>query len=478
MKGINYKVVLGVAPTKRDDPAFLYAKALENKVPLYEKLKELGIEFVDIDDVCPHGIMMSMDDVAAVEKKFRAAGVNAVFIPHVMYGSEPACAWLAKRMNLPTLMWGPRDPKGNLTGGKTQIGVFPVGKALGMVGAPFTYIPTCYLDDPMFEKGLRAFFAVARVVNNFRNMRILQVGTRPETFWACIVNEGEMLSKFGIYTYPIEVSELVAKARWYMENQEERCRQLAAEIEAQVELNCVKEVLFKSAGMKFALEEYAEKTGATGVAIQCWYEMQKQLGIWPCTAGAILATEGLPVICETDVLGAISCILAQAATGGEPYPHFADFFSRHPENDNGECAGHCGVTPFCMIEGKPGIARRLPPHDQTWGGGVTGPIKKSDRMTFMRLDQENGEYKLLLGRAKAIDGPPVGQPASYTWFEVENWPELEYKLVQGPFVHHVAIINEDITAILCEATRYMKGVTPYFPFDSDRKAAESYFYTE
>lgn len=476
--GINYRVVLGVAPTKRDDAAFAYSKALENKLPLFEKLKELGIEFVDIDDVCPHGIMMSMDDVAAAEKKFKEKGVNALFIPQVMYGSEPASAFLAKRMNLPTLMWGPRDPKGNLTGGKTQIGVFPVGKAMRMLGAPFTYIPTCYLDDPLFERGLRAFLAVARVVNNFRNMRILQIGTRPETFWACIDNEGELLSKFGIYTYPIEVSELVEKTKWYMENRKEDCLELKKKIMEQCDFFCVEEVLFKSAAMKFALDEYIEKTNATGVAIQCWYEMQRQLGIWPCTAGAILAAEGTPVICETDIMGAITCVLAQAATGGESFPHFADFFSRHPENNNGECAGHCGVTPFSMIEGRPNIAKRLPPHDQTWGGGVTGKIKKSEHMSYIRLDQENGEYKMLLGTAKAIDGPEVGQPASYTWFEVRNWPELEYKLVQGPFVHHIAILNEDITPIMCEAVRYMDGIEAYFPFEEEKKAAEAFFYTE
>ena len=138
----DYKIVLGVAPTKRNDPAFASAKALENKVPLFAKLREMGIEFIDIDDVCPDGLLVTLDDVDAAAKKFKAAGVQALFIPSVMFGAEPAVAFLAKELNVPTLIWGPRDPNGNLTNGKTQVGLFPIGRSLNLVKVPFTPLRT------------------------------------------------------------------------------------------------------------------------------------------------------------------------------------------------------------------------------------------------------------------------------------------------------------------------------------------------
>lgn len=59
----------------------------------------------------------------------------------------------------------------------------------------------------------------------------------------------------------------------------------------------------------------------------------------------MLADEGFPVACETDICGAISALLIQAATGNKKVHFLADVTIRHPEKENTELLWHCGAFP-------------------------------------------------------------------------------------------------------------------------------------
>ena len=42
---------------------------------------------------------------------------------------------------------------------------------------------------------------------------------------------------------------------------------------------------------------------------------------------------------------------------------------------------------------------------------------------------------------------------------MENWPRLEAKIVEGPYIHHCVGIHADLVAILYEACKYL-GIKP------------------
>ena len=65
----------------------------------------------------------------------------------------------------------------------------------------------------------------------------------------------------------------------------------------------------------------------------------------PCAANALLNEEGIPVVCETDIHGAITALLVEAADMGEKRSFFADWTIRHPDIPNGELLQHCGPWP-------------------------------------------------------------------------------------------------------------------------------------
>ena len=94
---------------------------------------------------------------------------------------------------------------------------------------------------------------------------------------------------------------------------------------------------------------------------------------------------------------------------------------------------------------------------------------KHGEMTLCRFDGDNGEYSLLLGRAKGIDGPYT--KGTYVWVEVQNLKRLEAKLVEGPYIHHCVGIHADVVPVLYEACKYIK-VKPdfYDPIEEDVKA--------
>ena len=56
--------------------------------------------------------------------------------------------------------------------------------------------------------GVKDFLAVCNVVKTFKNIRILQISTRPFDFWSTMCNEGELLEKFNIQLSPVPMTEL------------------------------------------------------------------------------------------------------------------------------------------------------------------------------------------------------------------------------------------------------------------------------
>ena len=66
-------------------------------------------------------------------------------------------------------------------------------------------------------------------------------------------------------------------------------------------------------------------------------------------------------------------------------------------------------------------------------GSITAEAKHGE-VTLARFDGDNGEYSMLLGKAKGVDGPKG--MGTYLWVEVENIKRLEAKIVEGPYIHH------------------------------------------
>ncbi|NCB29473.1 MAG: fucose isomerase [Clostridia bacterium] len=456
---------LGFAPTRRS--IFSAPDALKYRDLTAKRLEELGIDFVDITDVNDEGLLFDEESRVKMVEKFRAARIDGLFLPHCNFGTEYLCARLAKELNVPVLLWGPLDERPEPNGVRlrdTQCGLFATGKVLRRFGVPFTYLTNCRLEDAVFERGLRDFLAVCNVVKTFRGIRILQIAPRPFDFWTTMCNEGELLERFGIELAPIPMPELTEEVRRVKE-EKTQVDKTVAYIRDTMEVGIGEDALQNVAALKVAMGNLVAKYGCSAAAIQCWNALQSELGIMPCAANALLNDEGIPVVCETDIHGAITALLVEAAGMGETRSFFADWTIRHPDLANGELLQHCGPWPVSVAKERVKLGYPLA-FDHP--GALTAEAKHG-KITLCRFDGDNGNYSLLLGNAIGVEGPLC--MGTYLWIEVENIKRLEEKIVTGPYIHHCVGIHKDVVPVLYEACKYI-GVQPdlYDPIEENVKA--------
>ena len=455
------KLVLGYAPTRRF--VFSAEDAFRYKVLIREKIESFGldIDIVDLEGINEEGLLYN-DNISAeaIIRRFRDAGVDAVFFPHCNFGTEDTVARVGKALGKPVLLWGPRDEAPLEDGMRlrdTQCGLFATGKVLRRFNVPFTYVTNSRVDDPVFERGFRNFISAANAVKAFRELRILQIGPRPSSFWSVICNEGELLETFGIETHPITLIDIRRETESVLRKKPFELTAAYDFIRERMDTSGLKEeAILRIAGLKTAMQKLAADTGSTAIAIQCWSALQEALGIMPCLANALLTDEQIPVTCETDIHGAITSVLVQAAAMNKHPTFFADLTIRHPDNPNSELLFHCGNFPVSLsVEEKPKLDRHFLFEDHAPGtheGEIRGGL-----MTLARFDGDHGEYSLFLGRARGIQGPYTR--GSYVWVEVNDWPLWEEKLVKGPYIHHSVGIHADVIPALYEACSYIPGLT-------------------
>ncbi len=459
------KITIGFAPTRRS--IFSAPDAVKYRKLTAERLKELGIDFVDITDINEEGLLYNDGDMYRIAEKFKKEKVDGLFLAHCNFGTEFECARLAKELNVPVLLWGPLDERPEPDGTRlrdTQCGLFATGKVLRRFGIPFTYLTNCRLNDPEFARGIKDFRAVCNVVKTFRNIRILQISTRPFEFWSTMCNEGELLERFHIQLSPIPMPELtdaMKKAKQDGAEVAEVVRYCREHMEIQIK----EEELENVAALKVAMMHLVNKYGCQAAAIQCWNQLQSEIGIMPCAANALMNEEGIPVVCETDIHGAITALMVEAAAMGEKRSFFADWTIRHPDIANGELLQHCGPWPVSVAKETP---RLTYPLAFSHPGSITAEAKHGI-VTLARFDGDNGEYSLLLGNAKGVDGPRC--MGTYLWVEVENIRRLEAKLVEGPYIHHCVGIHENVVPVLYESCKYLGIQTDlYDPVEEEVRA--------
>lgn len=454
----DYKIVLGVAPTRRDVfPPREFALKSKAKVMdcLYKIFAAIpNLEIVDIEGLAPDGLLMELEDIPAIARRFSEKNVDALFVPHINFGQEEAVAKLAKAVGKPVLLWGPRDdiPPADFSTRQTdtQCGLFVSGKALNRYHVPFTYIENCWLESPLLQKGIEDFIRTVSVAKKFHDIRIGQISVRPHQFLSVRVDENRLLEQCGIDVVTIAGAEILEEIDAILHGKDEEYQSIRQEIIAKTIHDGVsEEELDKISALECAYLRLARQYRLDAVAADCWHTFPKQLGIVPCFANGDTCEKGLPVACEDDIHGAVSSALLYAASRGQNIPFLADLTIRHPFNDNGELLWHCG--PFPKSLAKEGV---IPSIVDCQGRYEL----KGGKLTVTRFDEEGGQYRLFIDQAKGIEGPPTG--GNYLWIETSDWPKWERKLVCGPYIHHIAAIHGDYSPILKEACRYLPGVLP------------------
>lgn len=451
MKNMEQHLNIGIIPTRRE--AFSNPETLEQKKNAILKMKELSqlldFNLIDIEDLNEEGILKRYDEVGFVYDKMTAKKVDAIVLLHCNFGQEEAIGRLAKDLNVPVLVWGPRDgaPNGlNWRPTDSQCGMFASTKLLQRYHVKYSYIENCNLDSDVLIKGLSDFLSVVSAIKAFRGLRIAKISTRPKEFLSVAVNENELLEKYDVEIVPGEATRICRMIDTILEQDKNRMEELLQDIQAHgIDITQLGETKYKMAAIELALMDFAKMNQCNAIACECWSLFNQRYGVAPCFLFGDLNDRGIPCACENDVMAAIASVIAIGAARYTVPSFVADLTIRHPQNDNAELLWHCGS-----------FAKRL--KSTQANGYITQNGKgfyelEEGTYTVLRFDELGGKYYLFAGEGKKVDGPETN--GNYLWYEVDNWVRWEKKFMYGPYIHHVVGIPGSYSSIIREICRYL-----------------------
>ncbi len=461
MSSASSQPLLGLCPIGKF--VFSHEDAKRYKAMLEERLRGWGVAFVNIDAAVPDGLVRGLEHVEPAVKCLQDAGADALFLPHCNFGTEHAAGLIAQQLDLPTLLWGPRDEAPLPDGTRLRdslCGVLASSKVLHKLGVPFSYIENCRVEDAALREGVRRFLAAAHAANKLRRgLRIGHIGQRIDFFWTTIVNESELLERFHVQVLPLDLVEVVrrTKARVAKDRAEYEDKLAALRSEVATEGFESDEPLLHILALADEMVDLARTERLDAFAVQSFMSICDELGAMVEFSMALVSDAGYPVACESDIHGAVSSVLLRAASFDAEPIFLADFTIRHPENDNGVLLWHCSAPLSMRKPGAPAkvgthwILPGIPPGSCHW-------LLKDGPITVARFDGDRGRYVLAAGEGEAIPGPETQNV--YVWMEVNDWPRWERRLVQGPFIHHTAMAYGRHADALMEACRFVDGLTP------------------
>lgn len=462
----NRKINLGVCPIGKF--VFSHEDALIQKKKIYHKLDRWKINYCTIEDVLPDGMVRDHKHIQLVVDHFKKQKIDALFIPHCNFGTEDAAGMIAKKLSLPTLLWGPRDEAPLPDGTRLRdslCGMFATSKVLHKLKVPFTYIENCRINDDIFKKNIFLFLQASSVVKAIKSMRIGQIGVRIDFFWTTIINESELLDKFGIQVLPFDMADFLSNVKKLARRKRLSYQKELVDIKKWLIIEGMKndEPLINSLALRDILLDMSEEHNLDGITIKTFSSIQDQLGGANGLASSMVCDKGIPIIDEVDIHGVISSILIESAAGVDEPSFFPEFTIRHPKNDNAVLLFHCSA-PLSLRDPNssvkmtpPWVLKGLPPI------GASFKLKEGP-LTVCRFDGDDGKYFLGIGEGNTIDGPFTKD--FYTWMEVDNWPQWERKLIEGPYIHHCSAVYDHCGIILEEACKYIKHLKPQ-RFDKD-----------
>jgi L-fucose isomerase-like protein len=368
---------------------------------------------------------------------------------------------IGKKLGVPTLLWGPRDEAPLPDGTRLRdslCGLFASSKVLYKLGAPFSYIENCRVDDPPLRHGLDRFLRAANIANALRKgIRIGLIGQRIDFFWTTIVNESELLQRFNVEVQPFDMVDFIKAARDRAAKGRGDYEREVRELRGRFEVTGLDDNSFVNVlAVRDQMLALADDYGLEGIAFQTFMSVIDAMGAYCIFADGEVA-ERLALALESDIHGAISGVLIRRANFNAEPVYLAEFTIRHPEDDKGVLIWHAGA-PVSLAH--PDEVIKIGHH---WIlpsplSGMTHFRLKDGPITVARFDGDFGTYKLAVGEGVTMEGPRTLN--NYAWMKVDNWLQWERILMEGPFIHHSAMAYGHYGDALVEACQFIPGLEP------------------
>lgn len=326
-------------------------------------------------------------------------------------------------------------------------------------GIPFTNttLHTCSISCSEFETDLERFSRICRVVSGLRGARLGAIGQRPDAFNTVRYSE-KLLQASGITVSTVDLSEIIFAAQNWQDNEALASKLKEIDQYGPVVEGTSSEHVELSACLSLAVEKWIKDKDVDASAIQCWDSIQKNYGCATCLTMSMMGEEGKPSACETDVMGALSMLALQLASGVPS--GFLDW-NNNFNDDRDMCVNiHCSNYPKSFIGGDFEIGN-LDILGASFGkercfGALKAQVK-SGPMTYARIstDDVKGTIKAYVGEGEFLD-KSVDTVGGVAVCKVNNLQGLLSYMCENGFEHHVAMNRGLVADVLEEAfSKYM-----------------------
>jgi len=323
----------------------------------------------------------------------------------------------------------------------------------------FTTFPphTAHPAGKTFRQHLEWFAAVCRIVKRMRRLTVGAIGARTTAFKTIRFDE-LTLQRHGITTETFDLSELFQRVG-DQKASSEACRAKAARLKAYTGWQGVPAEKFANlVKTAVALDDMVRENGLDAIALRCWLEIEKQLGVAPCVLLSELNDRGVPAACEMDVCNAVAMsALGQASDKAATCLDWNNNYGDEPD----KCIlFHCGPVPQTLMTAK-GRVIDHPMFAKALGAGCgygcnVGRIAKAP-MTFASTKTQDGKLGFYLG-----EGRFTGDRIPKEFFgcagvaEIAGLQDKLHVIGQEGYRHHVGVTVGHVAVPVREAfTRYL-----------------------
>lgn len=413
------------------------------------------------------GAVSGLDEGEGIGEFFRREGVDGLVLCPLDFGDERSASKIAEKLRVPVLLYATKEPPAVDDASLARVsdsycGNLSMASGLYRRFIPFRYGGIFFPDDPELRYEFETFAAAVAVVKHMKGARIGQVGVRPVTFETVAYDEVAMIEKFQQNVIPANLSDLVAQAKSYADDDPEVLAVIEDMRDSVAEVTVAEDYMINEAKMELALRKFWTDNKLSAMAVQCWPSIQRDMGISVCALYGRMTEQDMLTACEVDVVGALSMMVNYYAGMGRIKPHFIDWTIQHRENENWLLAWHCGNAPVSLAADPDKAALRTRRDmvgeeeilEEDPAAGLYQFQLKPGKVTFCRLAEYANQWKMLIATGEII--PSEEELAgTWSWVEVSDHAELYRTLVEEGFIHHASMIHGDQTDILLEVCAFL-----------------------
>lgn len=465
-------VKLGIVAVSRD--CFPAVISTRRRQAVVKACRNSGMEVFEVETIVENEkhVLKAIDEM-------KSTGINALIIYLGNFGPEGPETMLAQKFDGPVMYAAAaEETENNLIDDR--------GDAYcGMLNASYNlslrklnpYIPEYPVGTPEDISVMISDFAdISRVILALPKLKIINFGPRPHDFLAC---NGPIQPLFKLGIEVMENSELDLFESFNKHENDVRIPAIVREMENELGSgNSYPGILPRLAQYELTLKDWMKNNlGASEFAVfanKCWPAFQTQFKFVPCYVNSRLASEGIPVACETDTYGALSEYIISCATympatildinntvPGDMYENNKELLKNYKHSDL-FMGFHCGNTPSCCMKNASlkyqYIMHKLMEKDKEpdiTRGTLEGTIMPGEITLFRLQSTADCILKSYIAEGEVIDLDPKSFGSIGVFAVKEMARFYRHVLIAKRYPHHAGIAFKHAGKVLFSAMKML-----------------------